>query len=845
MPKKETHPSRFFVDALHIFVLFGFAIAQPIFDLLSRHPEFLVSWQTKPIHLIAIILTLSILLPLPIIAIEAISTIFGRRFRGIVHGFFILPLFFVLFLQVSKYIPNLPGSGIVIGAGVAGGIATWGYFRFKVPRFFLTVLSPAIIIFPLLFLFTPSIYKMVFIDDNKSVYTPVQSTNPVIVVVFDEFPVTSLLDKDNLIDAATYPNFAAFAENAYWFRNATTVAERTFAAMPAILTGLYPDKTRIPTVSDFPNNLFTLFGASYEMKVFEPDTMLCPKTLCKDEESSLNAAEQIQSMLLDLSLVYLHIIVPKEFTTALPPVNITMKGFINKTDDFKSKKQKKRLKKTIEKRIRSSQSFNRARLFQDFVDTIEPSQQPALYFLHVMIPHIPWEYFSSGKTYTKTSWRLPGLNLKTDQWSKDPWLVTQGYQRHLLQVGYADKLLGDLVDKLKRTGLYDDALIVITSDHGVSFFPDLIRRLVYQKEPMDILSIPLFIKAPRQKKGVISDRNVENIDILPTIADILDIPLPWKIDGVSALDTDPSERSQKTIYNHGYKPFVFDKTSGFSRQALEQKLALFGNRPGVDGIFKIGKYKELIDTPLFDLKIEIKKGISSVLDQETLFIDVDPDASFIPAQITGRLLPNQYTQEPVYLLVAINGVISAVSRTFQDESGESRFFFMAPEKAFRKGSNQVEILEVSGEKEDLKFYRMTQKTAVTYALVQNSIIRSSEGNRFQIVPEAFNSSVDSLKIEGKNLVFYGWAADVKGSRVPDAIVIFIDNEFFYAGPSNQDRPDVVKHFGDKKLKRSGFHYTFPTKGVKDIADLNVRIFATSDTGFASEVIGLNSNKGEK
>ena len=198
-----------------------------------------------------------------------------------------LALLFVLFLQVSKHIVNLPGPGIVIAACVAGVIATWAYFRFKASRFFLTVLSPAIIIFPLLFLFKPSIHKIVFIDhDPKAAYIPVNSTNPVIVVVFDEFPVTSLLDKDKLIDAATYPNFAALSDDAYWFRNATTVAERTFAAVPAILTGLYPNKTRIPTVSDFPNNLFTLLGASYTMKVFEPDTMLCPKTLCKDEEAS-------------------------------------------------------------------------------------------------------------------------------------------------------------------------------------------------------------------------------------------------------------------------------------------------------------------------------------------------------------------------------------------------------------------------------------------------------------------------------------------------------------------------------------------------------------------------------
>ena len=118
-------------------------------------------------------------------------------------------------------------------------------------------------------------------------------------------------------------------------------------------------------------------------------------------------------------------------------------------------------------------------------------------------------------------------------------------------------------------------------------------------------------------------------------------------------------------------------------------------------------------------------------------MDVDPDTAFIPAQITGRILPSLYIKKPLYLLVAINGVISAVSRTYQDEGGESRFFFMVPEKAFRTGSNQVEILEVSGKEGDLKFYNMTKRTAATYALNQKEFIRSSEGKTFQIVKGAF------------------------------------------------------------------------------------------------------------
>jgi hypothetical protein len=49
----------------------------------------------------------------------------------------------------------------------------------------------------------------------------------------------------------------------------------------------------------------------------------------------------------------------------------------------------------------------------------------------------------------------------------------------------------------------------------------------------------LFIKAPNQSAGVVSDAPIEGVDILPTLADMLDIEVPWPVDGSSVLDEDP------------------------------------------------------------------------------------------------------------------------------------------------------------------------------------------------------------------------------------------------------------------------------------------------------------------
>ena len=85
-------------------------------------------------------------------------------------------------------------------------------------------------------------------------------------------------------------------------------------------------------------------------------------------------------------------------------------------------------------------------------------------------------------------------------------------------------------------GLYDRALVIVVADHGLSFWPNEPVRVAEEKNWADILAVPL-VKVPHQRMSVVSDRNVEIIDVLPTIADILGAELPWVIDGRSVLES--------------------------------------------------------------------------------------------------------------------------------------------------------------------------------------------------------------------------------------------------------------------------------------------------------------------
>lgn len=96
------------------------------------------------------------------------------------------------------------------------------------------------------------------------------------------------------------------------------------------------------------------------------------------------------------------------------------------------------------------------------------------------------------------------------------------------------------MQELKDQGIYDDALIVLTADHGISFQANgpirgLEGQVLTPEIAADVPWVPLFIKEPGQTQGDVSDANVLTTDVLPTIADVLDIDIPFEVDGRSAL----------------------------------------------------------------------------------------------------------------------------------------------------------------------------------------------------------------------------------------------------------------------------------------------------------------------
>jgi len=238
--------------------------------------------------------------------------------------------------------------------------------------------------------------------------------------------------------------------------------------------------------------------------------------------------------------------------------------------------------------------LGRVATFRQFTRDIAATDGPALHFLHVMLPHTPWRFLPSGSTYEP--YRRHG-DRAGHRWPESDWWVVEAWQRHLLQVGFVDRLLGELLEHLDEIGLYDRCLLVVTADHGMGFWPgESGRELDETRHPEDILSIPLFIKRPGEHRSEPSLANVELIDVLPTIVEVLGAEPGWHFDGCSVFDATCPERTDKRAFTQksyaepdANRSIRFPADVALRTSALDRKHEIFGS-----DLHRFGPYAALV-----------------------------------------------------------------------------------------------------------------------------------------------------------------------------------------------------------------------------------------------------------
>jgi hypothetical protein len=676
----------FVIAWLHLSVLWSFAVAKPLFDVLADSPEFFVARGNTNLDVVLLAFGLVLIPPTLLLLVElALSP--WPRVRELAHLTFVAGLTIALLMQIFKSEVTGPGIALTFVALAAGPAAALLYARTPAARSVLTVLAPMPVVFLVVFLgFSP--VNDLFASDDVPVRSDVKASAPVVVVVFDEFSVETLMTADREIDAKRFPNFAKLARSATWYRNATTISDHTTDAVPAVLTGRYPAKDALPTAASHPHSLFTLLGGAYSLNnVTEPATNLCPSRRCGVQ---LRAKElsRLKSLGKDLSIVALRQVFPQRLAAKLPEVNQGFGNFGGQGHDQPNG--------GAGSAIPDLAFQDRASQFNQFLGRMDATHPHRLNFIHVLLPHTSYQYLPDGQSYPPIPGKdIPGVD-ENGFWTKEPALPQQSFQRNLLQVGFVDRLVGRLIQRLRSQGLYDKALIVLTADHGISFRPGSSRRTATGPGAADVLGVPLFVKLPGQRKGAIDDRHATNGDVLPTIADVLGIDLRWHTDGRSLRgaprpDSDPVVVSifpSRDRVSLPFDAYVQARDSEVGAQHFRE-----GPGKGWAGVYALGAYSGLFGRPVSKLSVGPASGLHAQIEQAGSFASVNPTGATVPAFVSGTLSGGTGGLQSLALVV--NGVVQGVAPPYSS-GGETHFGGLVPPSAFRPGKNDVRVYAITG-----------------------------------------------------------------------------------------------------------------------------------------------------
>jgi hypothetical protein len=703
VPKPDKWP-RWWLGALHIAAIWALAVVQPLFDLLGRDAAFFIVRDNTVADILIFAFGIALVPPLLLAAVVAIARLAGQKAGRAALSVVIGALLALLSLQfIDGLLPDK--SAVLLPAAAAiGALGGFLYSRHEGVRSFFSVLTPVPAVFLALFLVSSQVGDILFPpSSNASAVAAATSKTPVVLMIMDELPATSLMTGDKKVDARRYPGFGELAKSSTWYRNAVGVADGTYVAVPPILASQRPQK-KLPTDRSFPRNLFSMLNSRYNVHAFEPLTKVCSPEICKRLRPRASQSARLGQLWDDLTVVLGHLVLPRDLTEDLAPIDRGWEQFGAEADDSDLEAQARREQPRAGASagpmaapvpLRGAGDIYVERIIDGLgvLRSIRPQSngRPGLWMVHFVMPHVPWRFLPTGHQYPVQGPKIPGL--RDQDWRNNQYLADQGLQRHHLQLSYGDALVGEMIGRLKRAGLWDEALVIVTADHGADFRARSSRRPVDKENFHEQANVPLFVKMPGQTQAKVDDKVAETLDVLPTIAKVTGGGEGWKFDG-TPLD-EPVDRKTVRMRNGREADEVVVDFSDYVRKRdaeLQRQLRIFPS--GRAGLYKFGPNSQLVGRRVSSLgRASGVAGGSAVIEGASAFGRVKPGSGVVPAWVGGRFKGSVRAGLP--LAVAVNGVIEGVGESY-DEGGQRRFSVIVPPRSLRRGSNRVEVFAVRG-----------------------------------------------------------------------------------------------------------------------------------------------------
>lgn len=152
-------------------------------------------------------------------------------------------------------------------------------------------------------------------------------------------------------------------------------------------------------------------------------------------------------------------------------------------------------------------------------------------FLHYFDPHDEYFLHESYNYYPDYKGIIFSSQSRAEMMRISPYLshedVEQVKALYDSEITFTDEYIGKVFNELKRLGLYDESLIILTADHGEEFQERGERWIGHEKTLYkEQIHVPLMIKFPRNEEIKEIEDRVALLDLMPTLFDILNIKIP-------------------------------------------------------------------------------------------------------------------------------------------------------------------------------------------------------------------------------------------------------------------------------------------------------------------------------
>jgi arylsulfatase A-like enzyme len=328
----------------------------------------------------------------------------------------------------------------------------------------------------------------------------------------------------------TSPNLKQFAQEATLFTDAIAAGDMTLSSHASIFTGMYASQHGAHPVLDSGNNRVAV-GEEFGLRLPDRSQTLASILWNRGYRTMAVAANTTflqRAFHLDQGFQYYSQPNPMLFLARTDP-------FYLRTD--LSRVLAHHLPLSMSQRAyRTAANVNREAF--ERLQEAKADRKPFFLFLNYMDAHQPYfplppydvKYPGKDNTLTYSQYfaiefgALSGKRLYTDADRKRDESQYDG------GIAYLDACLGDLFNQLRILGLYDNTMLIVTSDHGQSFGEKMLvghGTSVYQEQ----VHVPLIIKYPGLRGAKVVDDLVSHIDILPTVLDALGYPVPKTLPG--------------------------------------------------------------------------------------------------------------------------------------------------------------------------------------------------------------------------------------------------------------------------------------------------------------------------